>query len=233
MLYTGAGISTASRIADYASLAAGRQSLSAPGENKVASHWDVAPTLAHCVLSAVHHQVKPLTWVQQNHYVLPQKAGFPQQALNEIHGAWYDPSNPVVPMSVSLRTDLFEWLLDLSDNTCDFSLVLGSSLCGMNADRMVTAPAARARQGVGQGAVSVSLQRTKLDDQASVHIFAGCDDFACLLAQELGVEVAKVAPFYHLNIPRSGHADAQEDDSRRFFVPDHPATGHLLTGDRK
>ena len=41
---------------------------------------------------------------------LPQKAKFPQEALNEIHGAWFDPSNPVVPMSGSLRGDLFEWL---------------------------------------------------------------------------------------------------------------------------
>ena len=27
-------------------------------------------------------------WVQQNHDGLPQKAGFPQWLLNEIHGSW-------------------------------------------------------------------------------------------------------------------------------------------------
>ena len=34
-------------------------------------------------------------WVQQNHDGLPQKAGFPQERINEIHGSWYDPGNPV------------------------------------------------------------------------------------------------------------------------------------------
>ena len=30
----------------------------------------------------------PQTWVQQNHDGLPQKAGFPQQDMIEIHGSW-------------------------------------------------------------------------------------------------------------------------------------------------
>lgn len=30
-------------------------------------------------------------WVQQNHDGLPQKAGYPQEHINEIHGAWFDP----------------------------------------------------------------------------------------------------------------------------------------------
>ena len=50
--------------------------------------------------------------MQQNHDGLPQKAGYPQQHLNEIHGAWFDPTNPVVPMSGTLREDLMTWLLD-------------------------------------------------------------------------------------------------------------------------
>ena len=50
-------------------------------------------------------------WVQQNHDGLPQKAGVPQHMMNEIHGAWFDPSNPVVAMSGDLRSDLFEDLL--------------------------------------------------------------------------------------------------------------------------
>ena len=43
---------------------------------------------------------------------LPQKSGFPQEKMNEIHGAWYDPSNPVVQFSGSLRGDLFQWMAD-------------------------------------------------------------------------------------------------------------------------
>ena len=95
ILYTGAGISTASGIRDYASEAAGGASL-ATQERKVTSPWEASPTVAHRVMTAVHEHVTPLTWVQQNHDGLPQKAGFPQEHLNEIHGAWYDPSNPVV-----------------------------------------------------------------------------------------------------------------------------------------
>ncbi len=72
----------------------------------------------------------------QNHDGLPQKAGFPQAALNEIHGAWYDPSNPVVMMDGQLRTDYFQWLCEWEERS-DLCLVLGTSLSGMNADRMV------------------------------------------------------------------------------------------------
>jgi hypothetical protein len=64
------------------------------------------------------------------------KPGYPQEGLNEIHGAWYDPSNPVVQMSGNLRGDLFEWLREWEERT-DLVLVLGTSLSGMNADRMV------------------------------------------------------------------------------------------------
>lgn len=62
--------------------------------------------------------------------------GYPQDGLNEIHGAWYDPSNPVVQMSGNLRGDLFEWLREWEERA-DLVLVLGTSLSGMNADRMV------------------------------------------------------------------------------------------------
>jgi NAD-dependent SIR2 family protein deacetylase len=42
-------------------------------------------------------------WIQQNHDGLPQKAGLPQSAINEIHGAWYDVTNPVVKFSGEVR----------------------------------------------------------------------------------------------------------------------------------
>ena len=55
---------------------------------------------------------------------------------NEIHGAWFDPSNPVVPMSGSLRSDLFSDMLEW-EGKCD--LVLSMELrCGMNSDRVFT-----------------------------------------------------------------------------------------------
>ena len=112
-------------------------------------------------MTALHKAGFLKHWIQQNHDGLPQKAGFPQRDLNEIHGAWYDPSNPVVMMSGQLRSDLFEWLLQW-ERQADLVLTLGTSLSGMNADRMVVAAAMRQQASKGQGAVIVSLQRTKV-----------------------------------------------------------------------
>merc|ERR1711988_1703419 len=115
-------------------------------------------------------------WIQQNHDGLPQKAGFPQNDLNEIHGAWYDPSNPVVPMDGSLRADLIERMLDW-ESQVDLCLSLGTSMVGMNSDRMAVAPAERMRKGVkgALGTVIVTLQQTQYDSLASIRIFAPID----------------------------------------------------------
>ncbi len=75
-------------------------------------------------------------------YSLPQKSGFPQDKINEIHGAWFDPSNPVVQFSGKLRSDLFDWLCDMELAT-DLCLCLGTSLSGMNADRAAVTCAKR------------------------------------------------------------------------------------------
>jgi hypothetical protein len=105
LLYTGAGISTSSGINDYASK-------KAPTDRpKLYSPYEAQPTLAHKALVAMHKAHYVHYWIQQNHDGLPQKAGLPQACINEIHGSWYDPSNPVVPMQGSLRGDLFSSLL--------------------------------------------------------------------------------------------------------------------------
>merc|ERR1711935_1021810 len=50
------------------------------------------------------------SWIQQNHDGLPQKAGFPQDKINEVHGSWYNPANPVVKYTGSLKDDEEEWM---------------------------------------------------------------------------------------------------------------------------
>jgi hypothetical protein len=134
-----------------------------------------------------------MRWVQQNHDGLPQKAGFPQSMMNEIHGAWHDPTNPVVPMSGTLRTDLIEDLLHWEDES-DLCLAMGSSLCGMNADRLVVSNAERHARGKGLGSVIISLQRTVHDETASLRIFAKLDRVAELLAQEMGFAIPSDDP---------------------------------------
>lgn len=183
--YTGAGLSKASGIPDYASKA--RDSV--VRGPKLASSFDAQPTYAHHVLTALERAGYLKEYVQQNHDGLPQKAGFPQEKLNEIHGAWYDPSNPVVPFSGSLRHDLFEWLLEI-ERRADLCLCLGTSLSGMNADRVAVAPAERSREDPPRalGTVIVNLQRTRLDGLCAVRVWARLDDAFRALADELGLD---------------------------------------------
>ena len=63
-----------------------------------------SPLLHHGTRQRAHHSLIPFPPIAG----LPQKAGMPQHVMNEIHGACHSPDNPVVPMSGSLRTDLFD-----------------------------------------------------------------------------------------------------------------------------
>ena len=58
---------------------------------------------------------------------LLQKAGCPQEAVNEVYGSWFDPSNPVVRPPESIREDLWG-RLSQSASSADLCLVMGSSL---------------------------------------------------------------------------------------------------------
>ena len=194
--YTGAGLSTSAGIDDYATRDAA--TLAA----RPAVHpYDAQPSPAHFVLARLGRAgLLAGGWVQQNHDGLPQKAGYPQAAINEIHGSWFDPSNPVVPMAGELRRDLFEALLERcgdgsAGGAADLVLVLGTSLAGMNADRIVESVARRAASGGALGAVIVGLQATPLDADAQLRVFARTDDFMALLAAALALpdEVAVAA----------------------------------------
>ena len=195
--YTGAGISTASGINDYASKA--RDSVATHARRtKPRNPLKAGPTFAHFALAALHRAGWLKHWVQQNHDGLPQKAGYPQRDLNEIHGAWFDPSNPVVPMSGTLRTDLCEWMEE-EEEAADLVLAMGTSLCGMNADRMVRTPGVKAAHGEGLGAVIVGLQRTQMDKYASLRLYAKIDEVMLLLAMELAMPVPLQR--YRMRIP--------------------------------
>lgn len=87
--YTGAGLSTAAGIGDYASKAKG----------SAAHRWDprtggphmehlkeMKPTLGHRVLAGLQRGGYLKQWVNQNHDGLALKSTFPMALLNEIHG---------------------------------------------------------------------------------------------------------------------------------------------------
>jgi len=161
--------------------------------------------------SLLHH------YVQQNHDGLPQKAGFPQEKMNEIHGAWFDPSNTVVKFSGSLRDDLFESMLEM-EKKIDLCLCLGTSLSGMNADRVAETPAKKlSKKQKGRGTVIVNLQQTRLDEICSIRIWAKLDDVFKLLNTELrlGVPDVPILPkmiegsVFWLPFDENGHYDAK------------------------
>eukprot|EP00005_Dracoamoeba_jomungandri_P000031 CAMPEP_0174250988 /NCGR_PEP_ID=MMETSP0439-20130205/968_1 /TAXON_ID=0 /ORGANISM="Stereomyxa ramosa, Strain Chinc5" /LENGTH=530 /DNA_ID=CAMNT_0015331191 /DNA_START=42 /DNA_END=1631 /DNA_ORIENTATION=- len=217
LAYTGAGISTSSGINDYASKSDESRATGTGAAGKRPAQkrgLDAEPTLAHFVLGALNKEGYLKHWVQQNHDGLPQKAGFPQHALNEIHGAWFDPSNPVVPMDGSLRGDLFKWMAK-EENKTDLCLTMGTSLCGMNADRMVKTPSVKyIKQGKGLGSVIIGFQRTQMDKYATLRIFASIDEVMLLLALEMNLPVSTKP--YKPDIPESARVGRKK---HTFIVP--------------
>lgn len=204
VLYTGAGISTAAGISDYATRAGNASWAACEEKQKPVSLWEAQPTLAHRVFSSLYHHGYIKHWVQQNHDGLPQKAGFPQKDLNEIHGSWYDPSNPVVPMDGCLREDLIHRLLE-TESSCDLCLALGTSMVGMNADRIAISTSQRARNARATGLVIVSLQRTQYDEIAQLRIFATIDEVASMLGDFLSL----------------GESTVKSSKKARSSVPEH------------
>eukprot|EP01013_Petalomonas_cantuscygni_P022863 TRINITY_DN44185_c0_g1_i1.p1 TRINITY_DN44185_c0_g1~~TRINITY_DN44185_c0_g1_i1.p1 ORF type:complete len:489 (-),score=63.42 TRINITY_DN44185_c0_g1_i1:106-1551(-) len=203
VLYTGAGISTAAGIG---------QAAVGMGARRAVRGFEAEPTQTHHALGALAARGLVHGWIQQNHDGLPQKAGFPQHRINEIHGGWYDPSNPVVLYSGSLRNDLCDDMVHQSRHA-DLVLVLGTSLSGLNADRVPVHTAERSRVPLSAdataalsaapsaadpserpalssagplpplGFVVVNLQQTPHDGKASLRINGRTDDvFAAVLA---------------------------------------------------
>lgn len=209
LAFTGAGISTASGIDDYATKAKDA-SVTAPGRPSV-SDWKLArPTKAHRVMVAMYEAGFLKHWVQQNHDSLPQKAGFPQHALNEIHGSLHDPGNPIVPYEGFLRDDLHRWMAEW-EQTNDLCLSLGTSLSGFNVDSMAETASTRHIAGTSQGLVIVNLQQTPYDAGSSLRIFARLDTVLELLAVELGI-VADVKPMDHAHWPSLPDGALIEED---------------------
>lgn len=96
-MYAGAGISVNAGINDYASA----------GKKTKIKKKKRMPTLAHHAITAMHmHKNKYIKhFCQQNHDGLAQKSGYPQSAINEIHGTWHDKTYKVIKMNQSLRPE--------------------------------------------------------------------------------------------------------------------------------
>jgi len=211
--YTGAGISVTAGIPDWATKHGNGSSKKLTEEELAVVAAAARPTIAHRVLVAAHGAGLLQKWIQQNHDGLPQKAGFPQEDMNEIHGAIFDPSNPLVPMDGKVREDLHSDLLQWERNA-DLVLALGSSLCGMAADSLVRVVADRERRRKALGAVIITVQKTVCDEDAALRIFAPLDRVAELLAQELKLHIPDEDHWYVPAVPAEYRA---RDDL--FSVP--------------
>ena len=181
--YTGAGISTSSGIGDYASKAPNSIVMRETSVNRLKAQ----PTLTHHVLVALEKKNLLRHWVQQNHDGLAQRAGYPQEKLNEIHGSWFDKKNPVVLMEDKLKPELHQWMLEWAERS-DLVLAMGSSMCGMAADSVATRVAGR--DGT-LGLIIINLQRTPHDHLATIRIFAPCDKAMALLAKKMNLRIPK------------------------------------------
>jgi len=177
VLYTGAGIS-ASVI--------GQAALS--GQNKVGWKKDLRgapPTQTHHALARLDQLGYIDSWIQQNHDGLPQKAGFPQDKINEVHGSWYNPANPVVKYTGSLKDDEEEWMTTDAE-TADLVLVIGTSLGGLYADDVAEKTADRAQHGAALGTVCINLQQTPMDGKMSLRMFGKSDGVLADVLRHLG-----------------------------------------------
>lgn len=198
VVYSGAGISAS---------AVGQAALSGVNKTGWLEKTSAKPTMTHHALAILGQAGVISGWVQQNHDGLPQKAGFPQEKICEVHGSWYDPSNPVVKYSGSLKSHEAGWM-EAEMERADLVLVLGTSLGGLNADRVATECAGRAlgvpgvscvadganiRYVRGQkgpaclGSVIINLQQTAEDDKMTLKVSGRSDDVLVRLLHELGM----------------------------------------------
>ena len=236
VVYSGAGIS-ASVIGQAAR----------SGQNKqgwMGNRHQAEPTFTHKALGYLVNEGLIHGWVQQNHDGLPQKAGVPQEKINEIHGSWYDPSNPVVKYHGDLHDDLEPWMVKDSE-TADLVIVLGTSLGGLYADQVATDTAERSRwdgDAAALGSVMINLQQTEQDGKMSLRLFGTSDDMLKLLLVELGYSASPrfQPPVFpkenRVLVPYDKNGDKVADGEKKMWLDLSPGAqvritpGHNIQG---
>jgi NAD-dependent SIR2 family protein deacetylase len=131
-------------------------------------------------------------------------------------------SNPVVQFSGKLRSDLFKWMEEW-EAKADMCLCLGTSLSGMNADRMANTPAKRSRKDPKVlGTVIINLQQTPLDRKCAIRIWAKLDDAFKLLVNKLNLVVVPIIPTIPPGdvyvVPYNAKGEKVANDCRLFLT---------------
>ena len=190
--YTGAGISRAAGLPDYATddddgLDRGGHVLRNVPLLGGEELWHLAqPTLAHECIAALIREGRVAHCVNQNHDGLFEKAGVPAWKVNNIHGDWFDPSNRVVQYNQNLRKDK---IADLTEHAelAQMVIAAGTSLSGMTADNIVLDAGKKHKRGQGLGFVLINLQKTEHDANSSLRIWAPIDTVISKLLLRLGI----------------------------------------------
>ena len=180
IIYSGAGISTAAGIAPAARSSSNNSSCDLT--------TDADPTITHRALTALRKAGLVKDWVQQNHDGLPQKSGYPQEDVIEVHGSWYDPSNPVVCYAGTMKRDVFSRMKE-AKYSADLVLVIGTSLSGLNCDSVALEAANKSLLGEALGCVIINLQQTEKDGVSSLRIFSDTDIVFQKLIDHLGLQL--------------------------------------------
>lgn len=91
-----------------------------------------------------------------------------------------------------MRGDLFQKLVE-TEESADFCICVGTSLSGMNADRIPVSTAKRfVKKRKGLGTVMINLQRTHLDASCSLRIWGKADQVFSMLAKEMAIPTERI-----------------------------------------
>ena len=131
-------------------------------------------------------------WLTVNYDGLAQKAGCPQEKMIELHGSWFDPSNPKLSRNGKIRPDL-QKRLEAAAECTDLALVLGTSLSSSSqtVESVAFQPAYRSLAGKSIGVVLINLQHTPLDPLTTVRLFADTDHVMLELAKLLDLPLVE------------------------------------------
>ena len=94
---------------------------------------EAVPGLGHFTLTSLYKEGFIDGVVCLNYDGLLQKAGCPQEAVHEVHGSWFDPTNPALRPGGQVRPDIWQKCLGLLDRA-DLCVVIGTSLSGLDTD---------------------------------------------------------------------------------------------------
>jgi len=181
-VYCGAGLSKESGLRDAAS-----KDNSVTKQNTLVNGLFALPNSSQICLAKLHNKGLLQRAITQNHDGLLHKAGIPQEDVIEIHGGWYDPSNPQIKYTESLKNSLLSELKKESETT-DLLLVLGTSLSGMTADRIAEKVSGRSVSQNSLGIVIINLQQTRLDHISSLRVWARLSEAFQILTTLLNLD---------------------------------------------